>query len=156
LPFGLAHLPHAVHHPIRIRTGASFLPPAAAMRVGRVKTMSSLLKQIIAGLVLAGMLASVVVIRYWHKPSPEANLEANESLSRYGFYLRESAHDAGIDFTHQAPTLDSKLEHIMPIINSMGASVSIVDFDRDGLLDIYVVNSGEGTKNRLYKNLGNG
>ena len=29
----------------------------------------------------------------------------------------------------------------------MGASVSIVDFDRDGWPDIYVTNSGEGSKN---------
>ena len=38
----------------------------------------------------------------------------------------------------------------------MGAAVSIVDFDRDGWLDIYVTNSGEGSHNRLYRNLGDG
>ena len=32
----------------------------------------------------------------------------------------------------------------------------MVDFDRDGLLDIYVTNSGEGSQNLLYRNLGNG
>src|SRR5262249_37987883 len=52
------------------------------------------------------------------------------------------------------PTLDDKLEHIMPIIASMGASVSVVDYDRDGWPDLYVINSGEGSKNRLYHNLG--
>jgi hypothetical protein len=115
-----------------------------------------MLKQIIAALVLVGLLGSVVAVRYWQKSSTENTLDSKEALSRYGFYFQESAHEADIDFTHQAPTLDKKLEDIMPIINSMGASVSIVDFDRDGLLDIYVVNSGEGSKNRLYKNLGNG
>ena len=44
----------------------------------------------------------------------------------------------------------------MPQIASMGAGVSIVDFDKDGLQDFYVTNSGEGSKNRLYHNLGNG
>ena len=34
----------------------------------------------------------------------------------------------------------------------MGASVSIVDFDRDGWPDIYVTKSGEGSKNALYRN----
>jgi len=34
----------------------------------------------------------------------------------------------------------------------MGAAVSIVDFDRDGWPDIYVTNSGEGSKNALYHN----
>ena len=38
----------------------------------------------------------------------------------------------------------------------MGASVSIVDFDRDGWPDIYVTNSGEGSKNALYRNLHDG
>src|SRR5437660_885036 len=38
----------------------------------------------------------------------------------------------------------------------MGAAVSIVDFDADGWPDIYVTNSGEGSKNALYRNLGDG
>ena len=38
----------------------------------------------------------------------------------------------------------------------MGAAVSVVDFDRDGWADIYVTNSGEGSRNALYRNLGNG
>ncbi len=44
----------------------------------------------------------------------------------------------------------------MPEVASMGAGVSIVDFDRDGWPDIYVTNSGEGSKNALYRNLGDG
>ena len=40
----------------------------------------------------------------------------------------------------------------MPEVASMGASVSIVDFDRDGWPDIYVTNSKEGSKNALYRN----
>jgi hypothetical protein len=76
--------------------------------------------------------------------------------ARYGFYFQEAAKAAGIDFIHQAPTFDPQLDHIMPEVASMGAAVSIVDVDRDGLLDIYVTNSGEGSHNRLYRNLGNG
>jgi len=38
----------------------------------------------------------------------------------------------------------------------MGASVSIVDFDRDGWSDIYVVNKRYRSKNALYRNLGDG
>src|SRR5260370_394849 len=44
----------------------------------------------------------------------------------------------------------------MPIIASMGASVTVVDFDRDGWPDLYVINSGEGTRNALYRNKGDG
>jgi hypothetical protein len=44
----------------------------------------------------------------------------------------------------------------MPEVASMGASVSIVDFDRDGWPDIYVTDSKEGSKNRLYRNMHDG
>ena len=56
----------------------------------------------------------------------------------------------------RAPTLDPKLDHIMPQVASMGAAVSVVDFDRDGWPDIYVTNSGEGCRNPLYRNHGDG
>jgi hypothetical protein len=79
-------------------------------------------------------------------------LDRNAALARHGFYLQEVSHQAGIHFIHQAPTLDSKLEGIMPQVASMGAAVSIVDFDRDGWPDIYVTNSGGGSKNCLYRN----
>lgn len=86
---------------------------------------------------------------------PAKSDEAN-ALARYGFYFQESSKAAGIHFTHEAPTLDPKLNHIMEQVASMGAAVSIVDFDRDGWEDIYVVNSKEGGRNALYRNLGNG
>ena len=44
----------------------------------------------------------------------------------------------------------------MPQVASMGASVSIVDFDHDGWPDIYVTNSKEGAKNALYRNMHDG
>jgi hypothetical protein len=119
-------------------------------------TLPRFLKQILVALVLLGLLGTVIAVRYFHAPPTEPNLAGEQALRRYGFFLKESSHDAGIDFTHQAPTLDARLEPIMPILTAMGASVSVVDFDRDGLLDLYVVNSGEGSKNRLYRNLGDG
>ncbi|MCC7155080.1 MAG: CRTAC1 family protein [Bryobacterales bacterium] len=77
-------------------------------------------------------------------------------LARYGLQFTEAAKASGIQFTHRAPTLDAKLGHIMEQVASMGAAVSVVDYDRDGWQDIYVVNSGEDTRNALYRNLGNG
>ena len=35
-------------------------------------------------------------------------------------------------------------------------ALTVADFDRDGWPDIYVINSGEGSKNRLYRNKGDG
>jgi hypothetical protein len=85
-----------------------------------------------------------------------SKLEASQALVRYGFHFQEVAQTAGISFVHQAPTLDPKLDHIMPQVASMGAGASVVDFDRDGWQDIYLTNSGEGSKNSLYRNLSDG
>ena len=74
--------------------------------------------------------------------------------TRFGFRLQESAKAMGVSFTHQAPTFDAKLSHIMPQVAAMGASVTVADFDRDGWQDIYVTNSAEDSLNRLYRNDG--
>lgn len=89
--------------------------------------------------------------------STQGTQSPETALTRYGFYLSECAKECGIDFMHEAPLhLDARLKHIEPLIASMGAAVSVTDFDRDGWPDLYVVTSREGGKNRLYRNLGNG
>ncbi len=103
---------------------------------------------------LLGLLAVPFVMRQ-QSAAPTAESEAT-AVERYGFYLQEVSAEAGIQFTHEAPLLDPKLEHIMPQVASMGAAVSVVDFDRDGWQDIYVTNSRHGTANALYRNLGDG
>src|SRR4051812_48695421 len=100
--------------------------------------MSAHVKQFLAAILLAGLVGAVYFFRHHTDGTPgdQQNLDVEESLRRYGFHLEEVSKKVGVDFTHQAPTLDAKLEHIMPIIASMGAGVSIVDFDRDGWPDI--------------------
>ncbi len=85
-----------------------------------------------------------------------AAADPSTALARYGFSLTESAKASGIEFKHTAPRLDDKLNHIMEQVASMGAAVSVADFDRDGWQDIYVTNSSEGSRNALYQNLGSG
>jgi enediyne biosynthesis protein E4 len=116
--------------------------------------MQGRLPKFLLGLFFAALLATPLVIkRLSHTGSySAASADREAALSRYGFRLEEVAHASGIDFKHQAPKLDSKLDHIMPQVASMGAAVSIVDFDRDGWQDLYVTNSGEGSLNSLYRN----
>jgi hypothetical protein len=111
--------------------------------------MNPRLKQAILVLLFLAVLGRVLMLALEQTGSASSG---GDALARYGFSLREVSKECGIDFTHQAPTLDPRLEHIMPIIASMGAAVSVVDFDRDGWPDLYVVNSGEGSLNRLYRN----
>jgi hypothetical protein len=101
------------------------------------------------------LLATPLAVKRLSQPQGAA-ADKQAALARYGFRLEEVSKAVGIDFHHQAPTLDHKLDHIMPQVASMGAAVSIVDFDRDGWADIYVTNSGEGSKNCLYRNSGDG
>src|SRR5262249_39597302 len=114
-------------------------------------------RKILLSLLFAGLLATPLVLK--RTPTLRANPEPDTksaALSRYGFFMEEVSHAAGIDFVHHAPTLDRKLAPIMPEVASMGASVSIVDYDRDGWPDIYVVDSREGGRNALYHNLRDG
>jgi hypothetical protein len=111
------------------------------------------LKQFFALVVLAGLFGSVLVLRDQSTPPAETAADPATALSNYGFYFTEVSKQSGIDFVHQSPTrLDEKLQHILPIVAGMSASVSVVDFDRDGWPDLFVVNSGEGSQCRLYRN----
>lgn len=110
------------------------------------------LPKILLALLFAALLATPFAIKKWSHTNEAAQIDKDAALNRYGFYFEEVSKQSGIDFTHTAPTLDAKLENIMPQIASMGAGVSIVDFNRDGWQDIYATNSGEGTFNALYRN----
>jgi hypothetical protein len=114
--------------------------------------------RIVLTVIFVGLLLTPLAIRRLGNPSATATSGAapGDALTQYGFRLTESSKTAGLDMVHGAPTLDPKLAHIMPQIASMGAAVSVVDVDRDGLSDLYVTDSKEGGRNRLYRNRGNG
>jgi hypothetical protein len=116
--------------------------------------------RIIATLILIALLATPALIRLrsgGNGPAPvngpgHPAVDCTQALAHYDFCLQEEAKKAGIDFKHEAPHLDPKLDHIMDEIAAMGAAVSIVDYDRDGWPDIFVTNSGENSKCHLYHN----
>lgn len=115
--------------------------------------------QTILTIIFLCLIATPLLVRHLsarRAAASKTELDTKESLARHGFHLEEVSHAAGIDFVHQAPVLDAKLAHIMPEVASMGASVSVVDFDRDGWPDLYVTNSAIGSHNRLYRNMHDG
>ena len=114
--------------------------------------------RIVLLVIFVALIATPIVIKRLaaRREVGQTKLDPSVALRRYGFHLDYVAQTSGITFIHQAPTLDHKLDHIMPQVASMGAGASIVDFDRDGWQDIYLTNSGEGSKNSLYRNIGDG
>jgi hypothetical protein len=115
--------------------------------------------RLLLGLLLVALLATPLLIRRYRAAmvyAPSAAGAAADAKARYGFVFTESARAAGLDFTHQGPTLDPQLAHIMPQVASMGAGLAIVDVDADGYADLYVTDSKEGSKNRLFRNKGDG
>lgn len=114
--------------------------------------------RIVLIVIFLGLLSVPLIVRKYGSNSAAAQTRMSDkaAMARYGFYLTEVSKAAGVNFIHQGPKLDPKLAPIMPEVASMGASVSIVDFDRDGWPDIYVTDSRIGGKNALYRNMHNG
>jgi hypothetical protein len=114
--------------------------------------------RVLLALFFIALLATPFVIKRISagREADKSKTDAATALARHGFYLEDVSHSAGINFIHQSPKLDPKLDPILPEVASMGASVSIVDFDRDGWPDIYVTNSAIGSKNALYRNMHDG
>jgi hypothetical protein len=120
--------------------------------------MSERTKRSILLVVFLGLLSVPLLVRKFagHSAASQMRMSDAMAMKRYGFYLTEVSKAAGVNFVHQGPKLDPKLDAIMPEVASMGASVSIVDFDRDGWPDIYVTDSRIGGKNALYRNMHDG
>lgn len=78
--------------------------------------------------------------------------EQEFAMKLFGFSFEEVSESSGIIFSHQTPLLDPAFSPILPQVASMGASVSITDFDQDGWNDMYVTNSRYGSKNSLFHN----
>jgi len=114
--------------------------------------------RVLLAIFFIGLLATPLIIKQVsaRRQAAKFAMDATTALAHYGFYLHEVSRAAGINFVHHAPQLDPQLDPIMPEVASMGASVSIVDFDRDGWPDIYVTNSAIGSKNALYRNMHDG
>jgi hypothetical protein len=92
-------------------------------------------------------LAAVVVLN-----NHGAGGGAGAGATPEGIRLREVALQSGIDFVHQAPTLDPKIANIAPHVGALGACVSVADVNNDNWPDLYFTTSRFGAANSLYLN----
>ena len=91
--------------------------------------------QIVATVVLVARATPALIRHFPARANPSVRAAATSripwtatALADYDFCLEESARAAGIDYKHEAPHLDPKLNPINEEIASMGASVTIVDY----------------------------
>ncbi|MFN0165714.1 MAG: CRTAC1 family protein [Bryobacteraceae bacterium] len=62
---------------------------------------------------------------------------------------------AGIQHRHSNRVFKNPYAHIMAGYTALGAAVAVADFNGDGYDDLFVTDSAENGKNRLYRNNGN-
>ena len=60
------------------------------------------------------LLATPALVRHFRQGGAAKPGAGTDPVAQYGFRLVESSKAAGLDFVHEAPTLDAQLGHIMP------------------------------------------
>jgi hypothetical protein len=97
--------------------------------------------------VIAAFVAAVALVVVLNRRAAGTMTGARENIR-----LTERAHQSGIDFIHQAATLDPQLAHITSHIAALGACVSVTDVNNDNWPDLYFTTSRFGAANALYLN----
>ena len=98
-------------------------------------------------IVTAAFVAAIAAVVVLNARAVTSGGNPSESI-----HLTEVAHASGIDFVHQSPTLDPKVNHIAAHIGALGACVSVADVNNDGWPDLYFTSSRFGAANALYLN----
>jgi len=111
-------------------------------------SLSSLRRALVAVLFL------LLFVYAWSRAGAGGGGSTSDLSERLHFV--EVAHEVGVDFVHQPTRIDAKVDAIAAQITATGAAVSVCDYDADGRLDFYTVNSATGSANVLYHNLGKG
>jgi len=69
--------------------------------------------------------------------------------------FEDIAAKAGVQFRHHTRNFKGQSADVLKMFTSGGASAAVGDFDNDGFDDLFIVDSGEGTRSHLYRNNGN-
>jgi enediyne biosynthesis protein E4 len=102
----------------------------------------------LGGGVLALLLALGGLWLWIHSPGPAA-----PPVDGRPAWFRDVSEEVGLNFVHDAGPTGT-----YPMPQSIGSGAALFDFDRDGLMDIYLLQNGgpNGATNRLYRQLPGG
>src|SRR3989442_4281847 len=70
-------------------------------------------------------------------------------------WFEDVTRKAGVAYKHTNRAFKNPYAHIMAGYTSLGASAAVADYDGDGFEDIFVTDSQETGKNKLYHNNSN-
>jgi len=115
------------------------------MAVRRTRSVSQRVSIWLTALVTLGTGLGAYRLTEHHPPSSEPLTFRFEELS---------PERSGIRFTHEKGNFATIFDNVRPMVQAGTAPVAVNDVDRDGLLDVYLLTSGAGKKNKLYHNLG--
>ena len=83
-------------------------------------------------------------------PSPESKYTDN-----FNIYLVDQAKKLNIDHKHSSYEVHDKIANIGKWFSYINAGVSAIDYNKDGLTDLFFCNSSPGQSNILYENKDN-
>ncbi|MBK9166075.1 MAG: CRTAC1 family protein [Bryobacterales bacterium] len=69
-------------------------------------------------------------------------------------WFEDVTKNAGVAFPHTNRSFENKYAHIMEGYTALGAAAAVADYNGDGFDDVFVTDSKDGGKNRLYRNNG--